>query len=253
MILCIDAGNSFVKYALCSRTRCVPLAKQRTRDALARRWPASLRSKRVRAVDGVMVSSVVPSLDNKLRSAVQRLTGKRPVFVTHRFAFPFKIQVERPRRLGIDRVCAAAGAVRHGAVSAIVIDVGSAITVDLVSAGQYRGGVIIAGPELTLRALSTFAEKLPAVDPRRLESKDGRRFDSTRRAMLTGARLGAAGAVREAVRFMERPLSRPASKTITGGGASLLRPGLPSSWRFEPDLVLRGLHHIWRLNGGRHD
>jgi len=198
-----------------------------------------------------MVSSVVPSLDDKLKIAVLRLAGQRPIFVTPRLVFPFKIQVERPNRLGIDRVCAAAGAVRRGAGLAIVVDVGSAITVDLVSNGKYRGGVIIAGPELTLRALSAFAEKLPVVDPRGLKSKDARRFDSTTRAMLTGARLGAAGAVREAVRFLEGPLSRPARKTVTGGGSSLLRPGLPVSWRFEPDLVLQGLHHLWRLNGGR--
>jgi type III pantothenate kinase len=155
--------------------------------------------------------------------------------------------VDRPRHLGIDRVCAAAGAARHGAQSVIVVDVGSAITVDLVSRGTYRGGLIIVGPGLALRALSSYTAKLPALDWRRLEGRPDR-FDGTENAMLTGAALGSAGAIREGVRYLDESLDRPARKYITGGGASVLLGRLPASWRFEPDLVLKGLYHLWQLN-----
>jgi type III pantothenate kinase len=160
------------------------------------------------------------------------------------------LQVSRPRDLGIDRVCAAAGAAGHGAASVIVVDVGSAITVDLVTRGAYRGGLIIVGPGLALQALSSRTAKLPALHWRHLERRPDR-FDGTANAMLAGAALGSAGAVLEGVRYLDRLLDRPARKYVTGGGASVILDRLPGSWRFDPDLVLKGLRHLWRLNAPR--
>jgi type III pantothenate kinase len=249
MILCVDAGNSFVKYALVSASRCVAIGRQPTGDASAWRGPKanSRHRAQIRAVDGVMVSSVVPSLNRPLKAQLERWTGQNVVFAGPRLTLPFRLDVERPRRLGIDRICASAGAVRRGARSVIVVDIGSAITVDLVTRGAYRGGLIMAGPGLGLEALSRFAEQLPEIDPARLGSDSGG-FDTTRRAMLTGASIGGAGAVREAVRYVERRLKRPARKVVTGGGAQAIIDRLPRSWRHDPDLVLKGLHHVWTLN-----
>jgi type III pantothenate kinase len=201
----------------------------------------------LRSLDGAIVSSVVPSVDRRLADSIRRLTNVRPLFVHADLVFPFRLRVTRPRELGIDRVCAAAGAARHGADSVIVVDVGSAITVDLVTRGAYRGGLIIVGPGLALQALSSQTAKLPAPGWRRLERRPDR-FDGTENAMLTGAVLGSAGAVLEGVRYLDRSLRRPARKYVTGGGASILLHRLPASWRFDPDLVLKGLRHLWRLN-----
>ncbi len=197
-----------------------------------------------------MVSSVVPAVDRALKGRIRELTGRSPLFAHPGLVFPFKLGVNRPRALGIDRVCAAAGAARHGARSVIVVDVGSAITVDLVSRGSYRGGLIIAGPGLALQALSSCTAKLPMLDWRRLEGRSDR-FNDTESAMLSGAVLGSTGAIREGVRYLEESLSRPARKTVTGGGAPVLLDRLPRSWRFDPDLVLKGLYHLWRLNAAR--
>jgi type III pantothenate kinase len=151
------------------------------------------------------------------------------------------------RRLGIDRVCAAAGAARHGASAVVIIDVGSAITVDLVAGGAYRGGLILAGPGLSLRALGTFTEKLPSIPPDLLDGRP-RRFDGTENSMITGAKLGAAGAIREAVRVLRQSLDRPPRVYMTGGAAGIVAPRLPRSWRVDPDLVQKGLYHLWRTN-----
>jgi type III pantothenate kinase len=248
-VLCVDVGNSFVKYALASGRRWVSLGKQRTESAAAGRWPAEAkkRKRQLAGVDGVMVSSVVPSVDRALQESIREFTHRRPMFAHPGLVFPFKLAVSRPRVLGIDRACAAAGAVRHGARSVIVVDVGSAITVDLVSRGSYRGGLIIAGPGLALEALSSRTAKLPMLDWRRLERPPDR-FDDTKSAMLMGAALGSTGAIREGVRYLDEPLGRPARKIVTGGGAPILLARLPRSWRYDPDLVLRGLYDLWQLN-----
>ena len=249
MVLCVDVGNSFVKYALVSRRRCVSLGGQETARAASRRWSAEIRRRahQLAAVEGVIVSSVVPSLNQRLSHQLRYLTDQAPVFVDHRIVFPFKLRVKRPGDLGIDRVCAAAGAVRHGARSVIVVDAGSAITVDLVAGGRYYGGLILAGPALTLRALATFTEKLPTIDAHRIDGGHVG-FQGTRNSMITGASVGAAGAIREAVRVLQKPLTHRPRKYITGGGAAALKSRLPGSWRFDPNLVHRGLYHLWRMN-----
>ena len=249
LLLCVDAGNSFVKYALTSRTRCVSLGSQPTKGAAARRLPAEAR-RRVRqlaAVDGVIVSSVVPSLARSLSRELRRATGKHPIFVDHRLTFPFELRVAGRARLGIDRICAAVGAVRHGARAVIIIDVGSAITVDLVAHRLYRGGLILAGPGLALQALGTFTEQLPVIRSSRLRNPH-QRFEGTQNSMVTGAIVGAVGAIRETVRHLDASIRQPARKVVTGGGAAAIVDHLPRSWRFDPHLVQNGLYHIWQLN-----
>jgi type III pantothenate kinase len=250
MVLCVDAGNSFVKYTLAGPGRWIRLGTQQTKDAAAGRWPPEARRRRgqLARLDRVVVSSVVPSLNGRLSREIRRETGRRPDFVHYKLEFPFKIRVANPRRLGVDRLCAAVGAVRNGARSAIIVDVGSAITVDLVARGAYRGGLILAGPAIGLHALGELTERLPTIEPTRLARSPRRRFDSTRDSMVAGARVGAVGGIGEAVRFLERALPRRPLTYITGGGADGLVSSLPKSWRFDRELVQRGLYQLWRLN-----
>jgi type III pantothenate kinase len=250
MVLCVDAGNRFVKYALVSRGRLIRLGRRDTRDPARlvsgmRRYAGELAR-----VEGVVVSSVVPSLNARLARTLRGVTGRTPLFVGYRSPLPFRLAVAAPSRLGVDRICAASGAVRRGARSAVVVDVGSAVTVDLVARGVFRGGIILAGPALALHALSAHTEQLPDIDPARLLAR-GQRFDSTEAAMISGATVGGAGAIREAVRFVSRSLPRRPRVYLTGGGAPALVRHLPRSWRVDPDLVHKGLHELWRLEQRR--
>ncbi|MDH3217633.1 MAG: type III pantothenate kinase [Candidatus Krumholzibacteria bacterium] len=251
-VLCVDVGNSHVKYGLATTRAWIRLGRHTTKEAGSKRgrWPGPFHkhSRALTSVEGVIVSSVVPSLNRTLADRLFGRTGLEAVFVDHRFDFPFKLRVPYPRRLGIDRVCAAVGAVRHGARSAIVIDVGSAVTVDLIAGREYRGGLIFAGPGLTLRALASQTEKLPRVDLTRRTALSGAGLDRTARSMILGSRLAAAGGIKEAVARVGRALAHRPRRVITGGGAQPLLGLLPKSWMFEPDLVQKGLYHVWRLN-----
>ncbi|MFH1754529.1 MAG: type III pantothenate kinase, partial [Candidatus Latescibacterota bacterium] len=131
---------------------------------------------------------------------------------------------------------------------AIVIDVGSAVTVDLVKNRSFKGGVILAGPALSLLALAQNTEKLPLLEYRLPTVGLIGRFDSTEHSMRMGAWLGTLGGIRAAVTLFEKSAGRSITKIITGGGADTVAASLPKGWRREPHLVMKGLYRIWEMN-----
>jgi type III pantothenate kinase len=251
-LLCIDIGNSHIKAAVRSGRTWRRLSNtESARFGVDGKLSWSQRDRdAATAATGVAVASVMPSLNRSLVEAVRGMSGVRPWFITHRSRFPFRLQVETPQRIGVDRLCAAAAAARHGARSVIIIDVGSAITVDLVAAGAYRGGLIMAGPDLALRALSQFAEQLPAVAFARVDKPFTFERTDTRSAMILGACHGAVGAIKEAVRQLRSNTGGRPRAVLTGGGVAAIRQQLPKAWDYRPDLVLEGIGGLWSLNAG---
>jgi type III pantothenate kinase len=171
--------------------------------------------------------------------------------VGHDSILPFRLGVANPANVGSDRMAAAAGALERGRESAIVVDAGTAITVDLVVHLEFRGGLIMAGPGLALEALGTYARRLPRIGTDALLAGAAGRFDDTEPAMLLGARAAAAGAVIEGVRILRHAAGFSPGVVVTGGGLGVIGDRLPRGWKREPDLVARGLYRLWELNRGR--
>ena len=145
----------------------------------------------------------------------------------------------------------AAGAALRVRNGAIIIDIGSAITVDLLSRGSFGGGIIMAGPGICLRGLGEHTAGLPEISLAEHQNPFSRRFDETVSSMILGAGIGALGAVKEAVGELERREGRRMTTYVTGGGATALLPRMPGGWRHRPYLVMEGLYSIWRLNNRR--
>jgi type III pantothenate kinase len=252
MILAVDAGNTRVKVHAVDAARTEPLFELETSrlSADARIFSRTLEacSARRDRFEGAAVCSVVPGADRSVGAALRRFVGALPVFVGYRSALPFRLRVESPRRVGSDRLAAAAGALRHGRTSVIVVDAGTAITVDLVARREFRGGLIMAGSALALEALGTYARRLPRLGPGALTTRRAKRFDDTEPAMLFGARAAAAGAVLEGVRILRAAAGFSPGVVVTGGGIGAIADLLPRGWRREPDLVARGLYRLWELN-----
>ena len=110
------------------------------------------------------------------------------------------------------------------------------------------GGLILPGPALALRALGAFTGQLPEIDYTSLDTPFPDSFDRTELAMVLGSSLGAVGAVRAAVAFLEETVGRRLPKFITGGAGAVLTAKLPASWRFDPYLVEKGLYALWEVN-----
>ncbi len=248
MILCVDVGNTASKFALVRGTRVVRRAVVAS-DAGAREMTRACAEilRAARSVEAAAVSSVRPTATDAVVRAIAGATGLYPTVVNHRTPMPIRISVRNPDRVGTDRLCAACGAVGERGKSAIVITVGSAITVNLVRNRVFLGGVIMPGPAMSLAAMHALTAQLPKLDVAARPS----RIDDTESAMRWGSTLAGAGGIRLAVVMLDgRAGGRPA-RFLTGGYADRVSDWLPNGWTRSPDLTLLGLARIARLAASR--
>jgi type III pantothenate kinase len=171
----------------------------------------------------------------------QSRPGDEVRLLTHH-DLPIATRVEFPDRVGLDRLAAAVAAnvLRTAEAPAIVIDAGSAITVDLVAAdGAFEGGVILPGFQMSAQALSS-ADLLPVArfSPDEIPAVIGK---STEAAIRSGLFWGAVGAVREIIQRMSAELDREPEIFVTGGALRRLAEHLDDEASFVPNMVLSGI------------
>ena len=157
---------------------------------------------------------------------------------------PIAVNVEHPEQVGIDRLAAAvaANAIRQPDRTAIVIDAGSAVTIDLVgTSGAFEGGVILAGFRMQARALYETADLLPLADFSPDDEPPPVVGKHTQAAIRSGLFWGAVGAVREIVARMAERLTPEPDVFVTGGDLARLAPLLGGQTRFVPHMVLTGI------------
>ena len=158
-VLAIDRGNDSLKAALFSEG----LIAERIRLAEGDPGDALDLIRRVRP-DGIAVSCVVPAW----RAAVEAALSDEPraaiLWAGHGSPLPFSVDVADPAAVGPDRLCAVAGVVGRGIASAVVVDAGTAVTVDVLKEGEFIGGSIMPGLDLMLRSLGRGTAVLPSLD-----------------------------------------------------------------------------------------
>tara|TARA_R110002095_G_scaffold137217_3_gene118942 strand:+ start:1492 stop:2322 length:831 start_codon:yes stop_codon:yes gene_type:complete len=173
-----------------------------------------------------------------------------PVKVLNTADFPLQICVDEPRKVGIDRLlnAVAANRLRETEQGAIIIDTGTATTVDVVNPdGSFAGGAILPGFELSAKALHDYTALLPLIpvaDLRQVEPVVLGK--NTTDAIRSGLFWGQLGAVRELAtqqrnQFLLHASQVPPLVLLTGGGSALLAPHFEGFVRFEPLLTLQGL------------
>jgi type III pantothenate kinase len=253
-IVLADVGNTRIKLAVVAHADDGPgglPAVSARQDLLSREFRAeNLRHWLDRVACGattLLVASVHDTAASRLEAAVAEVsaTGQRPIRVRRvgREHLPLVIDVDEPQRVGIDRIAAAAAvAVAKGSGRpAVVVDCGTATTVDLVSAdGRFLGGAILPGPELLSRALAEGTSRLPAVaalDRGELPVMPGR---STQAAIAAGIGFGMRGAVARLVAEASAVLGGDPELFLTGGSRGIVRDAMPAAVEI-PDLVLHGL------------
>ncbi len=244
-VLAIDIGNTNVACALFSGRRLVKRWSMRTdecRDmrALALRLRAAVGARRF--PEGACIVNVVPRLDPIFRGACKVAFGVVPLFANHN-SIPMRIRGYDKKQLGADRLVAAFAAYQEYRKPVIIIDAGTAITIDLVSArGEFAGGVIVPGLSIAAASLHAMTAKLPLVKPRLTARAIGR---NTREAINSGLIRGYAGLVDGIVRSIARQSHGKPLVIATGGDAILLKRSCRTIRRVHPDLILRGLDLLW--------
>lgn len=158
---------------------------------------------------------------------------------------PLNVRLPRPDMVGIDRLvdAVAANHLRAADRPAVLVDVGSAITVDLVSAdGSFRGGAILPGIQMAARALHDFTDLLPLIDASELNAAPSAVGTATESAMQSGLFWGAVGAIRELIeRFREEEPETSPEVFLTGGAAATVAELLGPDARYVPNLTLSGI------------
>ena len=189
------------------------------------------------------VATVHRQAERQLAAWVQLRRPDDPYRLLKNDDLPLAIHVEQPQRVGTDRLLAAVAVNRLRASNrpAVVVDAGTAITVDVVSAdGAFEGGVILPGFRLAARALSEGTDLLPEVDDDPASGPPPVVGKSTIAAIRSGLFWGQVGAVCELVRRMSDQLGAVPQVFVAGGDAERLAAFLPQT-QVVPELVLAGI------------
>ncbi len=240
MLLAIDIGNTCIDIGLLAGDETVCHHKCPTAppaDAGLQRLLASLAAPPV----GVVIGSVVAELGAAYAEACLGLSSGRVLQATNAWDWGLRIDHDDPAQIGVDRLAAAAAA--HRATPAgratVVVDAGTALTVDAIAAeGTFLGGAIAPGLRLGLNALSAGTSFLPQVELAATTPLLGK---NTTDGLRSGALHGSAALVEGLCARMAAALDSPAAIFLTGGDAPLLQPHIAAVHTCTPDLVLRGL------------
>jgi type III pantothenate kinase len=196
-------------------------------------------------IDGLAISSSVPTQTAALREMAARYFDAPCVIVEPGVKTGMPILYDNPREVGADRISNAVAALDLYQPPAIVVDLGTATTFDSISAaGEYLGGAIVPGIEISMDALFDRAEALRRVELREPRHVVGR---TTVEAMQSGAIYGYAALVDGLCRRIEKEIG-PSTIVATGGLSSLISPHAEMVAHVEPWLTLHGLRLIYLRN-----
>jgi len=252
MLLAIDVGNTNIVIGVFRGATLVhswrlTTIRERTSDELGILITTLCERHEVRQADiaGIVIASVVPPLTGTLVTMVSEYFGRVPLLFEPAVNSSMPILYDNPAEVGADRVVNGIAAFdQYGqGLPIIVVDFGTATTFDAISAkGEYLGGVICPGPQISADALFQRAARLPRIEVRKPKRVIG---TNTVASMQSGLFWGYVDMVEGLVRRMTAELGGAAVVIATGGLASVVAPESALIEHVDPELTLRGLRLVW--------
>ncbi|MEA2423937.1 MAG: type pantothenate kinase [Thermoleophilaceae bacterium] len=253
MLLAIDVGNTQTHFGMFRGDELVDhfrfaTSRTTTSDELAIRIAALLRLRGLTLdeIDGAIVASVVPQQDQEWIWLNERYFHGRLLFVGPGIKLGMPIRTDNPREVGADRLMNAVAAHERIGGACIVVDFGTSINYDVVSPdGEYLGGAIAPGVQISMDALVARAARLVKVEVEAPETAIGR---NTQAAIRSGIVYGFAGQVDGIVGRIREELGVEATCIATGGLASAIAPYCDEIDDVDDLLTLTGLRLVWERN-----
>ena len=252
MLLAVDVGNTQSVLGLYRGAELehhwrLTTEPQRTTDELDVDVAALLALRGVAgSVTAAALSTTVPTLTHAWTSVLRRIAGSEPIVIGPGVKTGVPVRTDNPREVGPDRIANTVAAHARYGGPCIVVDFGTSTNFDVVSAdGEFLGGAIAPGVEISMDALYSRAARLIKVDLAAPATAVGK---STVAAMQSGAVFGFAGQVDGIVRRIQAELGGPCPVVATGGLGGLMRPHCETVTAYEPWLTLAGLQLVWQRN-----
>ncbi len=197
-------------------------------------------------IEGAITSSVVPPVYNAIRSAVIKVTGRKPLVVGPGIKTGLNIRMDNPAQVGADLIVAAVAALQEYEPPMIIVDMGTAITLSVIGAGNtFLGGCIFPGVRVSMDALTSRAAQLPGISldkPKQVIGKNS--IDS----MRSGIMYGTASMIDGMIARMEEEAGHPFDVLATGGIAQYIIPLCKRELKYDRNLLLKGLAILYRSN-----
>jgi type III pantothenate kinase len=248
MLLAVDVGNTQTVLGLYAGRELrehwrITTEQDRTGDELGVLYRSLVP---LHSVDGICLASSVPRLLRCYEDLAERFTSARLLVVGPGVRTGIPLRYDDPREIGPDRIANAVAARERYGAPCIVVDFGTSTNFDIVGAdGDFVGGVLAPGIEISMDALFARAARLINVDfsaPERVIGK------TTAHALQSGLVYGFAGQVDGIVARIRTELASDAPVVATGGLAELVAPHAATISLVDPFLTLEGLRLVWELN-----
>lgn len=245
MLLVIDVGNTQTSFGVFKGTELVAHWRAETKasrtsdEHAATLFPLLERSQLGSATwEAVILCSVVPGADHSFENFCRKYLDSECFRIHCGLDLGYAIDVEIPSEVGADRLANAAYAAQEMSLPAVVVDFGTATTLDVVTSGPvYRGGIILPGVRLGVEALGGKTAKLPVVELRYPPQPIGR---STSQCIQSGILYGYLDAIDGLLGRIEKQLGETVHVALTGGFAGMFRTYMKRDTLLRPHLTLEG-------------
>ncbi len=246
MYLCFDVGNTTIEIALCDETKILNKIKIDTNTKASIDYFENILKEFINTnlIEGIIISSVVPSLDELLEQTVMSLFNIKPIFVRNNLNHEINILIENPEELGADLLISSIAACKKYKGTKLIVDLGTANKLLVVKENDFLGGAIAPGFKSSLNSLFNDAEKLSLVP---IDTPKNVIGNSTISCIQSGIIYGTVSMIEGMIERIKKEIGE-LTVLLTGGNAVYIKDVIQFDFEYCPDLLIEGLMELYVKN-----